>query len=306
MTTMVLSEGEALEGLAREIRCQVADGQERLCMERLLRLAPWCRRQTERLFRERFLTSPTRYFRDCQWDNAERLLKSGENVLEASLQSGFASPGRLHDAVVQRRGMTPGEIRRRGAGVQIKFGFFDTQIGVVLLAATPRGLCALRLCQFHGAEEQLTEMAQDFPQAERLEDAPAVQPYADQLVAFLDARTDIFNPPLDITLRHDVPARSLDGAAKSPAGPDRLLHRTGRAGGQAVGGAGRRRRLRPQPPRHRHPLPPRRPPGRLPRRLPLGRGMETAPTGAGSADEAGHIGAWHAMPYKFGPDTLLW
>ena len=198
MTVVSVSDEKVLETLASEIRRQVGEGRERLCLDRLLQATPWGRRQTERLFRQHFRTSPVRYFRACQGDVAERLLKSGENVLEASLQSGFASPGRLHDTMVRRSGMTPGEIRRRGAGVQIQFGFFDTQIGVVLLAATPRGLCALRLCLFHRAEEQLSDVRGDFPEAEMVEEPTALQPYADQLVAFLEARTDIFNPPLDI------------------------------------------------------------------------------------------------------------
>lgn len=192
------NETATLEAISRDIQAQAAEGQESLSMERLLALSPWSRRQMERLFREKFLTSPARYFRDCQWDKAEQLLRDGNDVLTASLESGFASPGRLHDAVVQRRGMTPGEIRRRGAGVHIDYGFFDTQIGVVLMAATSRGLCSLRLCQFRGASEQLAEVEQDFTQAEMVENPEALQSYADQLVAFLEARTDIFDPPLDI------------------------------------------------------------------------------------------------------------
>ena len=75
MTVTQVSEEETLGALAREIRGQAAEGQERLSLERLLHISHWGRRQMERLFRERFLTSPVRYFRDCQWDNAERLLQ---------------------------------------------------------------------------------------------------------------------------------------------------------------------------------------------------------------------------------------
>lgn len=188
-----------LEAVGCEIRRQARENAEDgLCLEALLALAPWGRRQMERRFRERFLTSPARYFRDCQCEMAERLLSEGQDVLSASVQSGFASPGRLHDAVMARRGMTPGEVRRRGEGVPIDFGYFDTQIGIVLLGATARGLCALRLCQFTGGQFELEEMRRDFPRAEMTENAAAVQGYADQLVAFLEARSDCFAPRLDI------------------------------------------------------------------------------------------------------------
>lgn len=191
-------EDAILEALAQEVRRQAADGGANLCLQRLTALAPWSRRQLERRFRERFLTSPARYFRDCRTEAAEKLLAGGQDVLSASVQSGFASPGRLHDALVRRRGLTPGEVRRRGEGVPIDYGFFDTQIGIVLIAATPRGLCSLRICQFVGAQEQLDEMRREWPKAEMTEQPEAVQVYADQLIAFLDARSETFSPPLDI------------------------------------------------------------------------------------------------------------
>ncbi|MBV9850061.1 MAG: methylated-DNA--[protein]-cysteine S-methyltransferase [Armatimonadetes bacterium] len=81
---------------------------------------------------------------------------------------------------------------------QIRFGLFETPLGVALLAATPRGLCALRLCRSHGPQEQWAEVGLEFAGAEMMEDAAALRPYADQLVAFLDGRTDAFRPPLDI------------------------------------------------------------------------------------------------------------
>jgi AraC family transcriptional regulator of adaptative response/methylated-DNA-[protein]-cysteine methyltransferase len=192
--------GDYLESLAREIRRQAESGCESLCIDRLLGRAPWGRRQTERLFRDRYLTSPARYFRDCQWERAEALLRGGKDVLSASLEAGFASPGRLHDAVVARRGMTPGEVRRGGAGVRVAYGFFDTQLGTVLIAATARGMCALRLCnvQREDGDTSLALVRADFPRAEFVEDAAAVQPYADQLVAFLEARAENFTPRLDI------------------------------------------------------------------------------------------------------------
>ena len=50
-----------------------------------------------------------------------------------------------------------------------------------------------------------------------MEDPTALQPYAEQLRAFLEGRTFVFNPPLDIASAR-LSARSLGGVAKSPAG----------------------------------------------------------------------------------------
>ncbi|MEP7287207.1 MAG: methylated-DNA--[protein]-cysteine S-methyltransferase [Chloroflexota bacterium] len=197
------AEAHILEQLAGAIRKQADDGLERLDVDQFIELAPWSRRQTERRFRDKYLTSPARYFRDCQWDCARRLLMEGTDVLSASTRSGFASPGRLHDAVVARSGLTPGEVRRRGAGVHIDFGFFETQVGIVLMAATRRGMSSLRICGANPSADRLAEevslLRSDYPQADLDENPEAVQVYANQLVTYLDTRTGAdFCPPLDI------------------------------------------------------------------------------------------------------------
>lgn len=249
------NEESVIETLACEIRRQVETGAESLDLNAVLRLSLWSRRQTERLFRERFLTSPARYFRDCQSQAAERLLKGGEDVLSASIQSGFASPGRLHEAFVQRRGMTPGEVRRHGAGVYIRYGFFDTPLGIVLLAGTPRGLCALRLC-YRGAQEQIDEVHADFPAAEFAEDAEAVQTYADQLVLFLTAQKETFQPTLDIlrgtTFQREVWAELQKLPPGETVSYSELAERVGRPGAvRAVAGACARNSLAIAVPCHR-------------------------------------------------------
>ncbi len=199
---MQLSEKQILAKIEQDICHQAHTGVERLDMERLMRISIWGRRHTERLFRECYLTSPARYFRDRQAEIAERLLAGGEDVLSASMKSGFASTGRLHDAIIARYGLTPGEVRRKGEGVRIAFGFFETQLGFVLMAATERGLCMLRLCGSviteTQAQQKILELHGDYSQAVLEESPEKLQLYADQLVAYLEERSATFCPPLDI------------------------------------------------------------------------------------------------------------
>ena len=56
-----------------------------------------------------------------------------------------ASPGRgrLHDLFVAVEAVTPGEFKRKGAGIRIDYGFHQTPFGECLLAATERGICTL-------------------------------------------------------------------------------------------------------------------------------------------------------------------
>lgn len=188
--------------LALMIAQQALSGYERLDINALLTQSAWSRRQTERYFREVILTSPQRYFRDCQAEIARERLLNGDDVLTASAVAGFSSTGRLHDALVTRYGLTPGEVRQKGHGMLVYYGFFSTQVGVVILGATERGVCFIALC---GAEPDLALMNQRIddlrallPEAVLSENLDKIQMYADHLVDFLARRTPEFCPPLDI------------------------------------------------------------------------------------------------------------
>lgn len=82
----------------------------------------------------------------------------------------------------------------------IQFGFFATPLGTVLLAATETGLCSLQFCARPGDPEQLVRLQKDYPHAALTESLAAVQPYADQLLAYLERSASSFCPPLDILI----------------------------------------------------------------------------------------------------------
>ncbi len=192
--------GQQTGGLAA-VRAGVlrqADGEGPLDYDSLCALAGTGRRQLDRRFRETFLCTPGALFREARAARAERLLRDGHDVLNAAVRAGYSGPGRLHDAMVRERGLTPGEVRVRGRGVAVRFGFFDTPLGIVLMAATARGLCALHLCAAVGAAKCLEMMRSDFANADLREDPGALQRCADQLVDWLDDRVPHFRPDLDL------------------------------------------------------------------------------------------------------------
>lgn len=73
--------------------------------------------------------------------HARHCLEKGANVLEASLDSGLSGPGRLHDLCVSLEAATPGEIRRGGDGLEIRWGIAESPFGLCLAGETDRGLC---------------------------------------------------------------------------------------------------------------------------------------------------------------------
>lgn len=123
-----------------------------------------------RLFRRAFGLSPRAY---VQARRAERLragLKAGTPVTEALYDAGYGSSRALYSAADALLGMTPNTYRNGGAGMTIFYTVFESELGPCLLAATARGVCALRF------GEGLSELEREFPQATFTEDAGALRP----------------------------------------------------------------------------------------------------------------------------------
>jgi len=127
-----------------------------------------------RLFRRWAGVTPRQYLAFVTARAARAALASSPSVLEASYAVGLSGPSRLHDLMVTLEGVTPGELRSRGFGLQLECGFSDTPFGRALLASTPRGLCHLAFVEPGGEGEALAQLRASWPQAQLArEDAAA-------------------------------------------------------------------------------------------------------------------------------------
>ena len=70
-----------------------------------------------RLFSAWAGATPKDFLQCLTLSHARELLRRGETVLDAALDSGLSGPGRLHDLCVTLEAATPGEIKARGAGM---------------------------------------------------------------------------------------------------------------------------------------------------------------------------------------------
>ncbi len=109
----------------------------------------------ERLFIGWAGVSPKKYLQYLTKEHAKVLLKSSATVLDATLESGLSSPGRLHDLFVTYEGVSPGELKMRGRGLTISYGLHETPFGLCLLATTERGICGLHFLENSAAADDL-------------------------------------------------------------------------------------------------------------------------------------------------------
>lgn len=104
-----------------------------------------------RLFRRWAGVTPRQYLAFITARAARGALAGSASVLDAALGVGLSGPGRLHDLLVTLDGVTPGELKARGAGLEIRYGFSPTPFGTALIGRTTRGLCHL---SFHDRDSE--------------------------------------------------------------------------------------------------------------------------------------------------------
>ncbi|HUL72047.1 MAG TPA: methylated-DNA--[protein]-cysteine S-methyltransferase [Vicinamibacterales bacterium] len=118
--------------------------------------------QLQRAFREVLGLSPRDYVSACRQRRFLDAVRNGHRVTDAVYESGFGSPSRVYGAI-SLPGMTPATYGRGGQGATIRWLAADSRVGRVLVAATERGLCAVRA---GGPDVELVRALRDeFPRA---------------------------------------------------------------------------------------------------------------------------------------------
>jgi len=118
-----------------------------------------------RLFRRWAGLTPKQYLAFVTGNAAKAVLSARPSVLEAAYSVGLSGPSRLHDLVVSLEAMTPGELKLRGRGVLIRYGFSDTSFGRALIGVTHRGICHLTFIEHGKDAAALRELKARWPEA---------------------------------------------------------------------------------------------------------------------------------------------
>ena len=150
----------------------------------------------QRLFKRATGLSPREYQSARRMQQVKQGLRKGDDVTTALYDAGFSSPSRLYEKSHQQLGMTPGAYRSGGAGVTVQYAIVPSPLGRMLVAATPRGLCAVRFGE--NASELETELRTEFHAATLVRDEAALRPYLRPLLANLRGEIVTIELPLDV------------------------------------------------------------------------------------------------------------
>ncbi len=164
----------------------------------------------QRLFKRVTGLSPKDYAAARRAERLKAGLRRGESVTSALYDAGYGSARALYDRAGERLGMSPGAYRRGGEGMTIRFTVERTPLGLMLLAATPKGICALRFGdagrfrdgdRFGGGERLVAELRDEFPRATLVEDPGepgGLERYVHAVLAYLQGEFHRLDLPLDV------------------------------------------------------------------------------------------------------------
>jgi AraC family transcriptional regulator, regulatory protein of adaptative response / methylated-DNA-[protein]-cysteine methyltransferase len=98
-----------------------------------------------RIFKRIVGVTPKQYAIAVRDNRLRHTLAGSQSVTRAMYDAGFGSSGTFYSSATGSLGMSPGTYRDLGAGITITFAIAHASIGMVLVAATDRGICMISL-----------------------------------------------------------------------------------------------------------------------------------------------------------------
>ncbi|MEM8632506.1 MAG: bifunctional helix-turn-helix domain-containing protein/methylated-DNA--[protein]-cysteine S-methyltransferase [Pseudomonadota bacterium] len=118
--------------------------------------------------------SPKRFQQYLTLGHAKAMLADHFTTLETSEAVGLSGNSRLHDLFLTWEAMSPGEFARKGEGLTIAFGWFDSPFGEALVMGTSKGLCGLAFVAETGRDAAFADLSGRWPLAEYVDDPTAL------------------------------------------------------------------------------------------------------------------------------------
>lgn len=131
----------------------------------------------QRVFSRFVGVSPKRYQQFLTLGHAKTLLRDRHTTLATTHSLGLSGQGRLHDLFLRWEAMSPGEYARKGDGLTIYWGWFDSPFGTSLVMGTEKGICGIGFSEETGPEVALQDLTSRWPNATYVEDATFLRPW---------------------------------------------------------------------------------------------------------------------------------
>lgn len=150
----------------------------------------------QRQFKKIIGVTPKQYGVAHRAQRVKSQLQETKTVTEAVYGAGFETSSNFYDQSVGLLGMTPSQYKQGAQGVAINFTIQPCWLGLVLVAATPNGICAIALGD--SADALRAELQANFPKAQIAESDRAFEQWVAQVLSLIETPQPAGDLPLDI------------------------------------------------------------------------------------------------------------
>ena len=186
----------AVEMVGEVCRYIEARAEENVTLARLARALGYSPFHIQRTFKAMLGVSPRAWAEGRRLERFKREVKGGAPVTRALYDAGYGSSSRLYERGASQLGMTPAAYRSGGAGLEIGFAVVPSAAGKILVAATARGICAVRFG--NSAPELEKELRAEFPRATIRRDDGVAAGHAGRVARLASGNGQAAEIPLDI------------------------------------------------------------------------------------------------------------
>lgn len=153
-----------VESAIRYLQANYQDQPELAEIARAVHVSPY---HFQRLFTRWAGVSPKKFLQCLTIEHAKSMLVEAESLLDTALDVGLSGPGRLHDLFTTFEAMTPGEFKKQGEGMTLRWGIVDGPYGTAAIAINDRGICALEFLQrAETPNTAIDQLCRRFPHAQ--------------------------------------------------------------------------------------------------------------------------------------------
>jgi len=177
--------------------CRLLEASDQpVSLERMAREADLSPHHFHRVFKALTGVTPRAYADRVRSQRIQAALDGPAQVTDAIYDAGFNSSSRFYERAQERLGMTPSQYRRGAEGLQIRTAHAQCSLGVILVAATGTGICAILLGD--DAEVLLHDLRLRFPRAQLQGTEPAFEQLVSRAIEAIEHPGTAPELPLDI------------------------------------------------------------------------------------------------------------
>jgi len=150
----------------------------------------------QRVFKKVLGITPRNYADAHRQLRFKKALKNGDDIALATYDAGYGSSSRLYEKSSRFLGMTPKAYKQHGKGQKIYYSVVNCPLGLLLLAATKKGICTVRIGD--SQEDLVNDLKNEFKYAHINETSSELSEWPQILINYLAGNTPWPKLPYDV------------------------------------------------------------------------------------------------------------